>query len=176
LREAGKAVSSHRGGHPFGGSPAGPQSGPEMEQGLVVLLLLLDPCLQFRERVSIYSHGPSGMYALDEPDIALAASPVPVGAGDPDTPMRMPGLCVGQRIVFYLFSLQFPGSPRRAFSFRVRFLHPFDFFRSSGLWSITASGIPFLLPVPTMTGTRPSFQGFRGTPIDECPRIAKRCP
>src|SRR5580692_6677658 len=46
-------------------------------RGLVVLLLLLDPCLQFRERVSIYSHGPSGMYALDEPDIASATSPVP---------------------------------------------------------------------------------------------------
>jgi hypothetical protein len=112
-------------------------------RGLVVLFLLLDPCLQFRKRVSIYSHGPSGMYALDEPDIASATSPVPAGAGDPDTPMRMPGLCVGQRIVFYIFCLQFPGSPRRASSFRVRVLHPSELFRSSGLWVCNGQWNPF---------------------------------
>ena len=112
-------------------------------KGLVVLFLPFDPCLQFREGVSIYSHGPSGMYALIEPDIASATGPVPAGAGGPDTPMRMPGLCVGDRIVFYLFSLQFPGSPRRAFSFRARFLRPSDLFGS-----ITVSRTPFLLPVP----------------------------
>ena len=35
---------------------------------------------------------------------------------------------------------------------------------------------PFLLQVSTMTGKRASFQGFRGTPMDECPWRDFRCP
>src|SRR5260370_3972798 len=42
--------------------------------------------------------------------------------------------------------------------------------------SIAAIGTPFLLQVPTMTGKRASFQGFRGTPMDECPPHDQRCP
>jgi len=64
-----------------------------------VLFLLLDPFLQFRERISIYGHGPAGVHAFSEPDIAMASSPETAGAGDPDTPLRIPGLGLGQSVV-----------------------------------------------------------------------------
>jgi hypothetical protein len=40
----------------------------------------------------------------------------------------------------------------------------------SGHWN------PFVLQVSTMTGKRALFQGFRGTPVDECPWRDIRCP
>src|SRR5579859_2967608 len=69
-------------------------------RALFVLFLLLNACLQFRERVSIDGHGPAGVYVLSELDIAPATSPIPVGAGDPDAPTRMPGSYLGQSVVY----------------------------------------------------------------------------
>src|ERR1700733_6663633 len=41
--------------------------------------------------------------------------------------------------------------------------------------SIAAIGTPFLLQVLTMAGKSSSFQGFRGTLMDECPPHDRRC-
>src|SRR5580692_891570 len=77
-------------------------------RALFVPFLLLDACLQFRERVSINGHGPAGVYVLSELDIAPASSPVPAGAGDPDAPTRMPGSCLGQSVVYCAHGNTFP--------------------------------------------------------------------